>query len=140
MNEIKFDPKDPDNYDHWVEDNIRFCDQDGSGHVNNTAIAQYVESGRVGYNRDLLLPHLAGSRFVAARVAIDYLKEAYYPGRVRTGTRVSRVGNKSVTTLCGVFIDDACIATAECVIVHMVGANTEPLTGEMRQVLDADLL
>ena len=52
----KPDLADPDLYHHWVRDTVRFCDQDSAGHINNTAIAQYVESGRVAFVLALLPP------------------------------------------------------------------------------------
>jgi acyl-CoA thioester hydrolase len=140
MTSNNFDPRDANNYDHWVDDNIRFCDQDAAGHVNNTAISQYVESGRVAYCRDKLWSRTEGARFVAARVAIDYLKEAHYPGKVRTGTRIARIGTKSTTTIHGVFVDDVCIASAECVLVHLIGMETTALSDDMRAKLEADLI
>ncbi len=138
MNARPFDPTDPANYDHWVDDRVRFCDQDAAGHVNNTAIAQYVESGRVGYAHDRLWNRGEGSRFIAARVAIDFLAESHYPGQIRTGTRVSKIGKSSVTTLSGVFKDGVCIAVGECVLVHLNDGGSAPLTDAMRTALQAD--
>ena len=140
MSERRFDATDPANFEHWIDDRVRFCDQDASGHINNTAVAQYVENGRVAYAIEVLQIQDNDSRFIAARLAIDFLRESHYPGIVRTGTRVARIGNKSVTTLHGVFKDELCIATAECVLVHLHGAETIPLTGPMRESLSRSLL
>ena len=83
----------------WTEEKVRISDTDHNGHVNNTATGQYCEAGR----GELML-HIAGSRgagrgfaMAVARVAIDYRREIHWPGRVRIGSRVARIGNSSVT-------------------------------------------
>ena len=65
--------RDPAFFEFWVEDRVRFSDQDAGGHVNNTAIAQYVETGRVTYLRDRLPVRADGSRFDAAGFDVEEL-------------------------------------------------------------------
>lgn len=129
---------DPARFPHWADDVVRFSDQDGAGHVNNTAVAVYVETGRLAFVHDLVLPERRrGDRFVAARVAIDYLKEAHWPGRIRIGTRVARVGGKSATLEHLVLKDGEPIAFADCVIAFMQGPKTAPLPLDVRARLEA---
>ena len=129
---------DPARFAHWADDIVRFSDQDGAGHVNNTAIAVSVETGRLAFVTEVALQERRrGDRFIAARVAIDYLKEAHYPGRVRIGTRVSRVGEKSVTLEHLVMKDGGPIAFAECVIAFLQGPKTAPLPLDVRRRLEA---
>jgi acyl-CoA thioester hydrolase len=97
---------------------IRFCDTDMMGHVNNTSIAEYVEAARC----ELLYKLIEQSQdpdidFVLARITLDFKREIKYPGTVEVGSRLARVGNRSMTTGYGVFIGDECRATAECVNV-----------------------
>jgi acyl-CoA thioester hydrolase len=129
---------DPARFSHWADDVVRFSDQDGAGHVNNTAVAVYVETGRLAFVHELVLPERRrGERFVAARVAIDYLKEAHWPGRIRIGTRVVRVGEKSVALEHLVLKDGEAIAFAECVIAFMQGPKTAALPLDVRARLEA---
>jgi acyl-CoA thioester hydrolase len=125
-------PTDPSLYRHWVDDVIRFSDQDPGGHVNNTAYAAYIEHGRVTAMRALGFQRLAGSRFVLAHLEIDYLAEAHFPGALRIGTRALRIGASSVTFGHAVFSADRCLATGKSVLVHMVGASTAPLPDQAR--------
>lgn len=129
---------DPARFPHWADDVVRFSDQDGAGHVNNTAIAVYVETGRLAFVHELVLPERRrGERFVAARVAIDYLREAHWPGRIRIGTRVARVGSKSATLEHLVLKDGEPIAYAECVIAFMAGPKAAELPLDVRARLEA---
>ncbi len=131
------DLQDPDLYDHWVRDTVRFCDQDAAGHINNTAIAQYVESGRIAFVRTQIPPPRDGERFIAAHLSIDFLAEAQYPGDVHIGSRLLRIGNKSLTGASGVYKDEICIATATWVVVFLRGQETAELTPEIRRGLEA---
>ena len=75
----------------WTEDVIRFGDTDMNGHVNNSAFAFFAESGRVHLFRTAL-----GDRrdpdhfFVVAKLVIEFKAELHYPGRVRTGSWLTR--------------------------------------------------
>lgn len=116
--DLTFDPKSRASYRHWSQLPIRFGDQDPLGHVNNAAIAAYLEHARCG----LLLPLIRAAGvpnldIVLARVIIDYLKEIRYPGTVDVGTRVARLGNKSFVLTGGVFTSDTCVVTSEATIV-----------------------
>tara|TARA_R110002074_G_scaffold145034_1_gene293138 strand:- start:12148 stop:12624 length:477 start_codon:yes stop_codon:yes gene_type:complete len=112
------DLKSKDSFCFWTPVSIRFSDQDPLGHINNVAYAAYIEAGRTMFIGGLLdADKHPDIDFVLAKVTIDYIKEAYYPGTVDVGTRVIRVGNKSITTGYGVFVGDDCVATSESVNV-----------------------
>lgn len=103
---------------HWTPVTIRFCDQDPLGHVNNVALAAYVEAARTAFIYELIRKGgMEGLEFILARVVIDFRRELHYPGAVDVGARLVRLGNKSLTTGYGVFEGDDCIATSECVNV-----------------------
>ena len=126
-------PSDPDAYQHWATDTVRFSDQDAMGHVNNVAIAAYVESGRFAFDRVIAQPD---AEFILVRLVIDYLAEAHYPGEVRIGTRVDRIGRTSMTLGHGLFKDGVCIATAQSVGVHLREGRSAPIEGEFRSRLE----
>lgn len=137
MSDASPDLTDPATHRHWVDDVIRFSDQDPGGHVNNTAYAAYVEHGRVATMRALGFQRLPGARFVLAHLEIDFRAEAHYPGALRIGTCAIRVGRSSITLGHGVFQDGRCLATAQSVLVHMAGAAPAPLPDEARRALGA---
>lgn len=97
---------------------IRFCDTDMMGHVNNTSIAEFIEAARC----ELLYKLIEQSQdtdidFVLARLVVDFKREIKYPGTVEVGSRLIRIGNRSMVSGYGVFVGDDCRATAECVNV-----------------------
>ncbi|MCP5149986.1 MAG: acyl-CoA thioesterase [Ectothiorhodospiraceae bacterium] len=109
------DLRDPASYTHWTEVTIRFGDEDRLGHVNNAAYATWLEASRVMFIRELLGEAIG--HIVLARITIDYLQETRFPGTVRIGARMQAVGNRSFRSVYGVFRDDTCLATADCVNV-----------------------
>lgn len=115
---VKPDLKSRAFFSTWAEVSIRYSDQDSMGHVNNVAIAQYIEVARTKLIYGLVRQFDHKSlEFVLAHVAIDYHQEFHYPGTVDVGALILRVGNKSLTTGYGVFLGDVCVASARSVNV-----------------------
>jgi len=138
------DLTDPSLYDHWADDVVRFCDTDQAGHVNNVAIAAYVETGRLMFDRQVIgatAKRLEGEAFnaILANLTVNYLAESFWPGRVRVGSRLIRIGNSSLTTAHGVFREAVCIATSTCVMVNRDGNGSAPIGPVMGERL-ANLL
>ena len=123
-------------YSHWVTDTVRFSDQDAVGHVNNVAFAAYVETGRVAFGHELRVAGDPASSFILAQLVIDYRAQAHYPGEVRVGTQLVRIGRTSFTMRHGVFKDGVCIATAQCVLVHTRDGGPAPIEGGFRAQLE----
>jgi acyl-CoA thioester hydrolase len=72
----------------------RFCDSDAAGHINNTAVAQWLEVGRF----DIYHNYMADlSPLMLRRIEIDYLLEMNYREEVTIRTGVESVGEKTVT-------------------------------------------
>ena len=129
-------------FTHWTCVPIRFSDQDSLGHVNNVAIAAYVEAGRTRLIHEFLLrdkyPDLD---YALVHVEIDYLAEFHYPGTVDVGGRVERVGTKSFTTGYGLFAGENCVATSRSVNVFFDTAKRESVTppDDVRALLENTL-
>lgn len=81
-----------------------------------------------------------GIDFILASVKIDYLKEMHYPGTVEVGTRILKLGNKSMTIGTGMFRDGAAVATAVSVNIFLdtETRQTAPIPEDIRAVLEAD--
>lgn len=110
----------PDSFCHWTTEKIRFQDVDRLDHVNNVALVTYAESGRVEFLESLapgMLYQRGAPFWVIAQLTVRFLAQARFPGSVRIGTCVLRIGNSSTTLGQGMFIDDTCVATAESVLV-----------------------
>lgn len=137
MTEHPHDLTDPATFSHWVTDTVRFSDTDMAGHVNNVAVATYVETGRLAFVHEVTADREPGDGFILGHLSVSYRKESHYPGEVRVGSRVARVGNKSFTVGAGVFKDGACIATAESVVVYRIGTGAAPIPEHLRRPLEA---
>jgi acyl-CoA thioester hydrolase len=115
-----FDLTDPATYAYWREDPLRFADLDPNQHVNNIALATLIEAIRVDYLHWLL----TGIRpedwaFMIGHVGIDYRAQVFYPSVVRAGTRLLELGEKTATLGTGLFVKDACVATALSISVSI---------------------
>lgn len=129
------------NYRRWITDRIRYCDTDQAGHVNNVAYAAYAETGRLDLMHGVIRPQMPeGLRFIAASITVNYLRESHYPGEVRIGTGVARIGRTSITVGQGIFKDDLCVATALGTVVLLDGSTPIPLTEPLRAMAESLLL
>lgn len=132
-----------ESFRHWSPVTIRFGDQDSLAHVNNVALAQYFEVGRTAYVYDMI--RKAGCEgkleFILARLIIDFKRELHYPGAVEVGSRLTRLGRKSLTTGYGIFKGDDCIATSEAVNVFydMSTRKTVEPPADVRALLEREL-
>ena len=125
----------------WTPVTIRYSDQDSMGHVNNCAYAAYAEAGRTMFLGGLLDFEMHPSiDFILASVKIDYLKEIYYPGSVNIGTRILKLGTKSMTLGTGMFLTGEAVAIAESVnlFFDMRIRKTIPIPDDIRAQLEAD--
>lgn len=117
----------------WDEATLRWADVDVYGHVNNaryfelidTAVNVYLarESG-VDIRK---LPAIG----VVAEVGCKYFKEVNYPGSVKLGIYVERLGNSSIVYRVGIFTESddeqpTDEAAAEGRFVHVYVDNTDP--------------
>lgn len=130
-------------YAYFVPVGTRYSDQDELGHINNCSYAAYVEAARVPFLGGLLdAAKHPGIDFILARVVIDYLSEAHYPGVMEVGARILRLGTKSMTTGYGLFKNGECKATAESVNVYFRPETRETIAipDDIRAALEADPL
>jgi len=141
VNEL--DLKKMESYSYWTDEIIRFADLDRVGHVNNTAFATYSESGRVDF-LETVYPGSTGGHgigWVIAKITIHYLAAAYYPGKVKIGTFVRKIGNSSFVIEQGLFCNDRCFSTIENVMVWADTKNEKSvsLPDDLREKLHAYL-
>ena len=136
------DLTDAGTFRRWTPVSLRFSDQDSMGHVNNVAYAAYVEQARVAFI-DTFLRNRGdnGIDYILASVNIDYRREMHFPGTVDIGTRLLRIGNKSITTGYGLFKDGENVATAGSVNVFFDtgSGKTVPLPDNLRKILEDEL-
>jgi acyl-CoA thioester hydrolase len=122
------DLADAEGYAFWNDHTLRFADLDPAAHVNNVAIAALFESGRVDFWRTIgVAADDPGVNTVVARVVIDYRAQLHFPGDVRVGSRILRIGRSSCLIGQGLFAGGRCAATSEAVSV-LVDRSTDRST------------
>jgi acyl-CoA thioester hydrolase len=124
----------------WTTDTVRYGDLDPNLHVNNGAINQFFEDGRVNF-RQARLSATDGDKltgFAVVKFSVSYRAPAHYPGTVEIGTVVTRVGGSSYGLGQAVFQDGRCVATAEVVTVHFdpETSRSKPLPDDIRTALE----
>jgi acyl-CoA thioester hydrolase len=142
----QYDVRDRSTYRIWTSHTIRYNDQDPLGHVNNAVYSTFFEAGRTDFIKPMLddiSDETTTLDFVLARIIIDFVKELPYPGSVDIGTRVLRLGTKSMTFANAVFKGgtNECVATCEAVLVFFDlehRASCEP-PARLRAMLEASL-
>ncbi len=119
MTEI--DLKSRASYTHFTPVHIRFADMDILAHVNNVRQGEYFEAARTAFVYDVLRHAKAWGtvEFVLAKLTIEFHEELHYPGSVEVGSRLTRLGNKSLTTGYGIFKGERCISTSEAINVFI---------------------
>jgi len=85
-------------YRFLVPIQVRFNDVDIMGHVSNTVYQNYYDAGKTDYFEHVL-PDLDYMTLgvVGASIKIDYLRPIYMKNQIYVETRVSVLGNKSIT-------------------------------------------
>jgi acyl-CoA thioester hydrolase len=129
-----------DTFTVWTTDTVRYSDLDPNGHVNNGAINQFFEDGRVNF-RLVRLTAADGDKlsgFAVVKFSVSYRAPAHYPGEVEIATVVTRVGGSSYGLGQGLFQDGKCVATAEVVTVHFdpETSTSKPLPDDIRAALE----
>ena len=138
------DLKDMSIYASWTKCTIRYSDLDPNGHVNNGAINEFFEDGRVCFRNDRMInlgdEILTG--FALVKFTVEYLAPLYFPGSVDVGTVVTGIGGSSFSLGQAIFSDGACVATAEVITVSFdpKSKHSQKLTPELRTILASSLL
>jgi acyl-CoA thioester hydrolase len=95
---------------------VQWGDQDSFGHVNNTVYFRWFESGRIAYFDRLGLGRaLPGSGLgpILAAINCNYRRPLGYPDTVHIGTRVTKIGNSSLTIAHAVFSERLQVVAAD---------------------------
>ncbi|MCW2542754.1 MAG: thioesterase superfamily protein [Frankiales bacterium] len=118
---------------------VFYGDLDTGGHLNNVAFGRFFEQSRFEAHRRIGLPKLMadhGGRFLVARVAIDYLREAHFGAPLHLRTRVHTIGTSSAVEHQGAWQHGECVALAETVMVYVSDAGATPLPDHLRAALE----
>ena len=109
---------------HETSVQVRFCDTDAIGHVNNACFAQYAEMGRLEFGK------AAGQEItslILARLAIDFRAQINLGGAVVVRTWVERIGRSSVTMKQTILANGQIAADVGAVVVYFDYAANRPI-------------
>ena len=117
---------------------VRWGECDAQGIVFNAQYMNYIEVAQAEYFRNLGMPHYGEEvrkRFDLATVkaTIEYLAPARVDDLLDIFTRVSRLGNSSVTFSTEMYVDGA---DTVCNQSEMIYANFDAATGAPRRIPD----
>ena len=129
-------PRDIAAYPFATHTETRFQDLDPLGHINNVAYAALFENGRVRFNHSLGLEHPRGTRWLIARVEIDYVAEGFFPEAMEIASGIGRIGNSSWQILSAAFQKSGCVATSVTTLVLTDKNGSMPMDDTMRGVLE----
>lgn len=129
-------------YPYRTELDTRFGDMDVQRHLNNVALAGLYEEARVRFVSSLYQIHSRpdGQRPVLAEASIRYLAEGRYPGRLTAAVGVLKIGRSSYVIAQAMFQEDACIGTADIVIVWTEAGRPCSIPVAFRTALESALI
>ena len=126
----------PGDFRFWTVEKLRNADTDQFRHVNNAAIASFLESGRMElFVSPAIGDLMKGLNVVVGRLSIEFHAEIFYPGELKVGSMVARIGRTSFDVLQGVFRDDVCVASATAACVLMQSGKPYPVPDDVRRHL-----
>jgi acyl-CoA thioester hydrolase len=106
---------------------LRFADTDRHGHITNSVFAVCCQNARMELLCDpRRVPIPRNTQFVIAKLVLEFRAEMHWPGTVEIGTRVERVGRSSATLAQALFVQEACVATAESIVALMDMTTRRP--------------
>lgn len=106
---------------------VRYCDLDTFGHVNNTVYATFCEEARVDYFRDVLDQGVHDVSFVVARLELDFERSITDVGTVTAAVGITGFGRTSFTMEYELRYEGEVVANGESVQVA-VDDDGRPMT------------
>ncbi len=120
----------------------RFSETDALGHINNTSIAVWFETGRMEFLSEVFveLGDEQPSWFMATQT-IDYLGESFFGVETRMDVCVAHVGNSSFTLGCNMYQNNKHTVRGTAVLVYVDRATKKPtpIPQVMRDILEAEV-
>lgn len=114
----------------------RYGDMDTNAHLNNVAIARFVEESRLRFHQKILAqgaPVNPGAVMIV-HLAIDYLGEGHYPGDIESGVGILRCGRSSYTLVHALFQRGRPFVLAQSVMVAVAAgeSHSAPIAEALR--------
>lgn len=108
-------------YLYFTEISTRWMDNDIYGHINNVTYYSFFDTAINGFliEKNVLDIHSGDTIGLVVSTACNYYKPLSFPGAIRAGLNVRRIGRSSVTYNVGIFGPDDDTAAAEGHFVHV---------------------
>jgi len=122
---------------------VQWGDQDLYGHVNNTIYLRWFETGRIAYLEKIgfdawLVTHRIGP--ILAAVKCNFRQQLRYPDTIRIGSRITRIGQTSVTMEHAIWSENKNIVVADgdstVVSFHYDQQSPVPVPAEIRAAIE----
>ncbi|MFT7405508.1 acyl-CoA thioesterase [Zhongshania sp.] len=97
----------------------RFCETDALGHINNTVVPMWFETGRVPVF-EIFNPgqHLNAWNMILRKIDVDFVAQIYYGHPVEIRTRVGHVGSSSFVCEHEAWQRGSLVATGSAVMIY----------------------
>jgi acyl-CoA thioester hydrolase len=126
-------------FEHFVDIEIRYCETDSLQHVNHVSLPSYLEHGLLKMLLAIGDPEPYTTipfAHVTAELVVRYLRPNFFGETLRIGSRIERVGSKSLTVEQFVFGQDHELRNiGRTVVVRTVDGGTAPWTDAQRAAL-----
>ncbi|WP_420828016.1 acyl-CoA thioesterase [Metabacillus crassostreae] len=127
--------------EHQTTVNVRFCETDALGHVNNTSYFIYLEEARVQFFEEIGYEMNTNEwQFILASTKCDFIGQAFFNQKLIITTEVSKIGTKSFHLSHSIHNKDTVelVARGEAIIVYF---NFElqksmPLSSDLKSALE----
>lgn len=133
-----------ENYPEHLELRCLFADMDSFRHINNGSIGRYFEEARATVNAMIFgkdsLVNPDAVQLLFANTETDFIAQVMYPGSVRIGTGVLKIGSSSWTVVQGLFQNGACCALNRSVLVKARNDRSTALDAGERAIMGRFLL
>lgn len=99
---------------HKTDIQVRFFDSDAFGHLSNIAFSLYAEQARVDFFFNIIKQ---SNNLILAHIDLDFIKQVNLTDTVYVETRVSKIGNTSITIKQNIFANNNLATSSKSVIV-----------------------
>lgn len=123
---MKRDTPEHNQFTHFTQVQSVWGDMDALGHVNNVLYFRYGETARLDYMNRLaeLVPGLSESMWsdsgmILAEVNCRFLRQLHAPATLAVGTRVAKMGNKTLHYESALYVEGSkdAVAIIDAVVV-----------------------
>lgn len=122
---------------------VQWGDQDAFGHVNNVVYFRWYESARIAYFDESGMAALLDQQQlgpILARIACDYHRQLNFPDTIQVGSKVTRLGSKSMTIEHAIYsqAQQAIVAKSDSIVVifHYGDNVSHPIPADVRAQVD----